>query len=179
MAELRKAQAVDPLSLSIQASLALAFFYARRYEEAVRQCRLALEMEENFWLAHMFLSWTYLQTHRFPEALAAAERAVQLGANDPVCLAALGFCQALSGQRDAAERSLAKLTALALERYVPAAEIAMLCLGLGDVEQCLQWLAKAQHEKSLRLIYLKVEPRFDSLRSESRFLELLKTVGLD
>lgn len=178
IAELRKAQAVDPLSLGVQASLALTFYYARQFDQAIHQCRLTLEMEERFWVANLFLGWACAQRSLFPEAIAACERALQLGHNDPVALAALGHVHALAGNRQAAAQAADKLIALRQERYVAASEIAVLKLGLGETEAAMQWLSQAVAERSLRLIYLNVEPRLDGLRSDARFLELLANVGL-
>jgi TolB-like protein/Tfp pilus assembly protein PilF len=179
ISELRKAQAVDPLSLGIQASLALTFYYARQYEQAIEQCRLTMDMEENFWVTHLFLSWAYLQCSRFQEAVATCERAAQLGKNDPISLAALGNAHALAGNRSEALRLVGELTLLAQCRYVPASEVAILWLGLGETEQAMQWLLQASEERSLRLIYLKVEPRWDGLRTDARFVELLARTRLE
>lgn len=178
ISELRKAQAVDPLSLGVQASLALAFYYSRRFDEAIRQSRLTLEMEEDFGLTHLFLAWSHLQQSEYESAIAACKRACEIGKNDPVALAALGQAYALAGHKTDAKRLLDKLLALAQTRYVPASEVAILWLSLGQTETALQWLHRALDEKTLRLIYLKVEPRFDELRSEPGFLEILRTVGL-
>lgn len=175
--ELRKAQAVDPLSLGVQASLALTFYYARQYERAIGQCRLTLDMEEDFWVTHLFLGWAYLQRSMFAEAIAACQCAAQRGKNDPVALASLAYAHALAGNRGEALRLADDLTALTQERYVPASEIAILWLGLGDAERAMQWLLKASEEKSLRQIYLKVEPRLDGLRKDPRFSEMLAKVG--
>ena len=178
ISELRQAQAVDPLSLGVQASLALAFYYARRFDEAVRQSRLTLEMEENFGLTHLFLAWTHLQKSQPEAAILECERACQIGKNDPVALAALGQAHALAGHKAEANRLLDELVALAQTRYVPASEVAILWLGLGQTESALQWLRRALEEKALRLIYLKVEPRFDELRGQPGFAEILRRVGL-
>ncbi len=179
LAALRTAQAIDPLSLSVQASLALAFYHARAYDESIRQCRLTLEMEEGFWLAHLFLAWACLQSQQIPQALAAAERACDLAKNDPVALATFGLIQARAGQRAAATERLEKLTQMADQRYVSAADIAALCLELGDPDQSLRWLERAQVEKSLPLIYVRVEPRLDGLREDPRFLRILQKMRLE
>jgi tetratricopeptide (TPR) repeat protein len=103
---------------------------------------------------------------------------LQIGKNDPVALAALGQAHALAGHKADAKRLLDELLALAQTRYVPASEVAILWLSLGQTESALQWLGRALEEKALRLIYLKVEPRFDELRSAARFAEILHRVGL-
>lgn len=176
--ELRKAQAVDPLSLGVQASVALAYYYAHDYEKAIEQCRFTLEMEERFWVIHMFAAWAHLQMGNLGEALAASERACNLGKTDPVALAAFGHAHALAGDHAKGLAVLTELTELAKNRYVPSGELAFLCIGLGNIEQAFGWLGKAEEEKALRLIYLKVEPRFDAIRSDPRFQDLLRKVGL-
>lgn len=179
MTQLRNAQAVDPLSLGIQTSVALAYYYARDYEQAIEQCRFTLEMEENFWIVHMFLAWAYLQTSHFDEAVKCCQKASELGKSDPVALAALGHAHALAGNREQASEILGELKSLAENNYVPSAELTFLCLGLEDTEQAFMWLDKAEKEKALRLIYLNVEPRFDPIRTNPRFQELLAKVGLN
>lgn len=179
MIQLRNAQAVDPLSLGVQASVALAYYYARDYEHAIEQCRFTLEMEERFWIIHMFLAWACLQTSNLEEAVDACQKASELGKSDPVALAALGQAYALAGNREQASKILVELISLREKKYVPSAELTFLCLGLGDTEQAFQWLAKAEQEKALRLIYLNVEPRFDPIRDDSRFRKLLTKVGLN
>jgi TolB-like protein/Flp pilus assembly protein TadD len=167
LAELRLAQEVDPLSISIPAAVGLALHLAGRHEEAVEQCRLTVEMDETFWLTHLFLGWAYQQQSVFREAVAAFQTAIDLSQGDPAALAALGHAYAVQGQTAEATQLLEKLLALMTTRYVPASEVAIVYLGLGDKAKAEQWIDRAHRERSLRLIYFAVDPRLAALRPEN------------
>lgn len=179
IAELRKAQSLDPLSLNTQVSLGLALYYARQFSDSIIQCRLTLDLEEKFWVGHLFLAWSCAAAGELTLALEASERACQYGQSDPVALATFGYVCALARRHKEAEGALQELITLSAQRYVPASEIAILQLALGHSHEALQWLEKAAHEKSLRLIYLKVEPKLDPLASHPQFQELAQKIGLE
>ena len=165
LAELRLAQEVDPLSISIPASVGLALHLAGRHDEAIEQCRLTIELEETFWLSHVFLGWAYQQKSMFREAVAAFQTGIELSQGDPAALAALGHAYAVQGMAVEATRLLERLLALSQTRYVPASEIAILYLGLGDQGKARHWIDIAHRERSLRLIYFAVDPRLAGLQS--------------
>lgn len=169
LAELRAAQEVDPLSISIPAAMGLALHFAGYYDEAVVQCRYTIEMDEGFWLTHLFLGLALEQSSERDEAIAAFQTSIQLSHGDPAALAALGHAYGTGGQHAEARRILDQLISLTKTRYVPAIEIAMVCDVLGEPDQAAEWMRKAQEERSFRLIYLEVDPRLAALRSDARF----------
>ena len=176
LAELRLAQEVDPLSISIPASVGLALHLAGRHDEAIAQCRLTVELDETFWLTHLFLGWACQQKSMFPEAVAAFQTSIELSQGDPAALAALGHAYAAQGLTVEATRLLERLLVLSQTRYVPASEIALVYLGLGDRAKAQQWIETAHRERSLRLIYFAVDPRLAELRSEPG-IPALSTMG--
>jgi len=183
--ELRQAQEVDPLSISLRATVGLAYHFAERYEEAIAQYRETIEMDENFWVTHLFLGWTYVQVGRFHESLDAFHASIEafqasigLGHGDPIAIAGLGYAQALSGAKDDALRTLSQLLTLAQTRYVPASEIMAVQVALGDLAQARQWLQRACEERSFKLIYLLVDPRLTPIHGFPEFHTAKKQIGL-
>jgi TolB-like protein/Flp pilus assembly protein TadD len=179
LAELRSAQDVDPLSISIAASIGLALYLAGRFGEAIDQCRETIDLDPSFWLAHIFLGWACIQKRQFDEAVQALQSSLQLGNGDPVALAALAHCHAVMGQRDDALRLLEQLQQLGQRRYVPAMDLVPVYLALEDLPAALQWLDTAGAERSFKLIYLRVDPRLRSLESHPKLAGLARRVGLE
>jgi TolB-like protein/Flp pilus assembly protein TadD len=167
LSELRVAQELDPLSIRIAASIGLALHFAGRHDEAIAQCRYTIELEEGFWLTHLFLGCAQLAIVDLAGARRSFQSAVDLSQGDPGALAALAQCHAIEGRSAEAERILNGLLNLARVRYVPASEIACLYAGLHQPVLARQWMRKAQEEKSYRLIYLRVDPRFGEFQSEA------------
>jgi serine/threonine-protein kinase len=175
--ELEIAQKLDPLSLIINASLGLQFYYARRFDEAIEQFRITLEMDPNFAMAHFFLAETYIQRKSFPEAIAAIQKAISLYGGSVNMSAMLGYVFARSGRKEEAQKKLDNLNDRSNQQYVSAYDRAVVCTGLGNNDQAFEWLEKAFQERSYLLVYLKVDPVLDSLRTDPRFDAILKKMG--
>jgi tetratricopeptide (TPR) repeat protein len=178
IAELHQAQEVDPLSISLRATVGLAYYFAERYEEALVQYRETIEIDENFWVTYLFLGWACAQVGQFKESLAAFQTSIRLGSGDPMPVAGLGYAQALSGAKEDALRTLGHLSNLAQTRYVPASEIMAIHVALGDATQARQWLQRACEERSFKLIYLLVDPRLAPLHEFPEFQAAKKQIGL-
>jgi Flp pilus assembly protein TadD len=153
-------------------------YYARRYDQAIEQLGKTLEMDPNFARAHWILALAYEQVGRSEEAVLECKKAVDLSGGDPVVLGVLGHAYAMSGKRSEAQKVLAELKDLSKRRYVAPFDIALIYSGLGDKAQTLEWLEKAYEDHSQRLLWIKVDPRLDSLRGEPRFQDLLRRMGL-
>jgi Flp pilus assembly protein TadD len=154
------------------------FYHAHQYDQAIEQCQKTLELDPNFAQAHFFLGLGYEQKARYEEAIAALKKAITLSPNDPRFVSALGHAHAMSGQRNEAMKILHQLQDLLQQRYVLPDEMAIIYAGLGEKEQAFAWLEKAYADRAWRLPFLKVDPRFDSLHSDSRFSDLVRRVGL-
>ena len=176
---IRTAQSLDPVSSIVARDLAVIHFYRRDFEIALEQCDHTIELNPHFAPAYWMLGVIQEQMRDFDESAAAFQRAVHLSPKTPRMHGALGRTFALSGRRDQAVEVLQKLEDYALERYVSPLEFAWIHFALGAVDIGFQWLAKARDDRAFDLISLKVDPRFDPLRSDARFAPLLKRMDLE
>jgi len=176
IAEMRKAQNLDPLSLIINADLAEVLVLAHSYEESIQQSRKTIEMDPNFALAHNQLAQAYLQKHMYDEAVAELQQAVKLSGNSPTCMANLARAYVASGKRNEAVKLLGDLKKRSNPGYSNASEIAMIYASLGDTDQAMNWLEKGYEERFNPGVLLR--PGFDPLRSDPRFQILLRRIGL-
>ena len=172
-AELRMAQELDPLSLAINVDMAGSFYYSRQYDKSERQLLNLLELNPNFVRAHMLLGKVHEQKGELVKAVEMLKRAVELSGDDPVTMAALAHALAIAGELDGAGKILVDLQRLAERRYVSDAHLAAIQLGLGRVDQALESLEQAYESRDVEMVWLKVNPVFDPLRTDARFEDLL------
>jgi eukaryotic-like serine/threonine-protein kinase len=179
-AEKKTAQELEPLSLIINFEVGLASYFSRNYDQAIDQFQKTLELDANFPPPHTFLAAAYEQKGMFEEAIAAFQRAITVtkGADKTLAMASLGHVYAVSGKKTEARKTLAELQRLSEHSYVPATDVALVYAGLGEKDKAFAWLDKAYEEHSFSLSNLKVEPRFDPLRSDPRYADLLRRIGL-
>ncbi len=168
--EIQAANALDPLSPVIGTTLAERLFYARRYDEAIAQLRKTLEVSPDFRSAHFILGLALEQKGMLDEAIAELQKSRVAASNDPFIAASLGHSYALAGRVTDARRILRQL--LALKDSEPF-EIAMLYQGLGEKQQALDWLERIESQEAELSMMLRLDPRFDSVRSEPRFQKVL------
>lgn len=178
LAKNRRAQELDPLSLPINMTLGWILLTARQNDQSIDQLRKTLEMDPNFILAHHRLGLVYEQKGKYEEAIAEFRQVVNLAPGKPLGIAALAHAYALSGKRAEAQRTLAELLEISKQRYVSPVSIALIYAALGEIDQAFAWLEKADQGHDGILVRLKVDPRFDSLRSDPRFIDLVRRVGL-
>jgi tetratricopeptide (TPR) repeat protein len=176
--EAEQALALDPLSLVINLVVGRPHYFARRYDAAVEASRRALAMDSAFPLAHLQLGMIYTAMGDGAAALEHLRRFSEMAAGSTLAPALLGFASARAGDAAEARRLLRELEALARTRYVPAYHFAVVHIGLGEADPAFEWLERTFQERSDALVYLKVEPAFDSLREDPRFRELVQRVGL-
>lgn len=173
-----RARELDPFSLSISAQRGFLFENARRYDEAIEQLRNVITMDSTHYQALWILGHTYAANKQFDEAVAAAEKAVDLSERTPGALGILGLAYGLAGRKAEATKILNELNDLNKTRYVTPAAFVNVYVGLGDKEQAFVWLEKAYQERSNFVAYLKVFPLLDPIRSDRRFDELIRRIGL-
>src|SRR5438094_9193947 len=177
LTQVRKAVELDPLSMIILTDAARNLYLARRYDEAINQYQTSLDVDPNFPIAHKGLAEVYAQIGKYDEAVSEIERAIALSGRSIFILDDLGYIYACAGKREDARKVLEDLDKLANDEYVPSYGRAVICAALGNKEDAMNWLEKAYDERNF-LVYLKVDPAFDTLRKEERFLSLLDKMGL-
>jgi TolB-like protein/DNA-binding winged helix-turn-helix (wHTH) protein/Flp pilus assembly protein TadD len=176
IAEMRKAQNLDPLSLIINADLAELLLIARLYDDSIEQSRKTIEMDSNFALAHNQLGLAYLQKQMHEEAIAELQKAVRLSGSSPTCVANLASAYVVSGSKNEAAKLLSDLKTRAKPSYSYAPEIAVVYAALGDRDQAMNWLQKGYEGRFNPSVLLR--PGFDPLRSDPQFQELVRRIGL-
>lgn len=175
IAEIKKALALDPLSLIVNADLAEELLIAHRYQDSIQQARKTIEMDPNFAVAHYVLGQALVQTHVYEEGIAELETAVKLSGRSPICTSHLAYAYAVSGRRDDALRILNELKK-GSTGSANAPELALAYVGVGDNQEALNWLENAYEDRFNPSILLR--PCFDPLRSTPRFQDLMRRMGL-
>ena len=175
--EARRARELDPRSLTINTQVGFLLYLTRRYESAVEQYQATLEIDPTYLVARAELGTAFAQDRNFEQAIAEAEQAKNQPDENPFALARLGSAYALSGNRAKAEKVIDELGELSKARYVCPSYLARIYIGLGDKDRAIEWLEKAYEERSTDLVWLRVEPGFDALRSDPRFQDLLRRMN--
>ena len=176
--ETKRGVELDPTSLIISAELGWAYYCARQYDQAISQDRKTLELDPNFIYTSWVIAQSYEQTGRFQESVAELKRARTIDANWPYIIAELGYTYAASGERSQAEIILQQLKERAAREYIDAILIANIYVGLGQKDQAFAWLEKAYQERSGLMPWVKGEPKWDPLRGDARFADLLRRISL-
>jgi tetratricopeptide (TPR) repeat protein len=153
-------------------------YWAHHYDEAIAQLRKTIEMEPTNWLSQMFLGMNDEAKGDLPAAIAQFQQARNLEAHSPFPVAELAHAYAISGRRSEAEQYLKELKDWSQRTYVPQYHFADIYAGLGDREQALKSLEKSYEDRSVMITAMPRDPELDPLRSEPRFKELLRKLGL-
>jgi len=175
IAESKRAVELDPLSLVINTDLGTDYFVARRYDEAIAQLHKTIEMDPRFYFAHGALGRVCQLKGQFNEAIAEYRKAVELN-DDPSVLALLGQAYARAGQREEAQRILARLSEEGKSRYVQAYSFALMFLALGNKERAIDEMERGYRERGVGVFWVKVNPLLDDLRANPRFEALVQKV---
>ncbi len=179
LAEVKRAQELDPLSPLMNTFVGSTLYFARRYEEAARQCQKAFEMDPNFPVTHWHLGLIYEQQGMYEQAISEHRKAIDLSGGSPRFIAALGHAFAIAGKREDAMRVIAQLDQLSKHGYVSPLELSASYVALGQKERAFELLEDAYNERSFQITYLKVRPDFDPIRNDPRFANLIRRIGLE
>jgi TolB-like protein/Tfp pilus assembly protein PilF/predicted Ser/Thr protein kinase len=176
IAEGKRTLELDPLSIPVNRELGYIFYFARQYDQAIEQLRRTLELDPNFIPALTALGSAYLQKSMYQEGIAEFEKALTISPGNTQALWRLGYAYAVTGRRTEAQKVLNDLSK---KKYVPAFTMAIIYAGLGQKDQAFQWLEKSYEEHdSGPFSMVKVYPIFDPLRSDPRFVDLLRRMNL-
>ena len=173
--QMLRAREIDPHALIIQMNMADHPFFAREYEKAAEILSRILANVPQFFPALFNLGRAYVQMKKYPEAIACFEKAIKFSGNregQP----ALAHALALAGESEKARAILDALLNDNSGRYIASPMIARIYLGLGEMDQAVEWLRKGYQERSYWMVFLKMDPVWDPLRNDSRFRELEKVL---
>jgi TolB-like protein/DNA-binding winged helix-turn-helix (wHTH) protein/Tfp pilus assembly protein PilF len=178
LAQMNRARELDPLSISMNFSLGWRLYMAHQYDQAIEQLQNTLDMDPSFALPQMVLGQAYEQKGSYPQALAELQKAVSASRESPQMLGALGHAYGVSGNRSEAERVLAQLMEQSKKQYVSPFYVALVYAGLSENDKAIDWLEMAYKDRSNAIVFSKVDPQLDALRSIPRFKSLLHRLAL-
>lgn len=176
--EVNRAHELDPLSVTISTDIGFNYYYRRRYDEAINQLRATLSVSPKFPLAHLWLGRAYQQKKMYSEAIDEFNKTDAALPGWVVTIAGMGHAYGEWGHQAEAKQVLVRLNEMAREKYVTPYGVALVYAGLGDKDQAFAWLNKAVAGRSHWLVWLNRDPRWDRIRSDPRFDDLQKRVGL-
>jgi Flp pilus assembly protein TadD len=176
--EMKRAQELEPLSLFINSDLGGAFYNARHYDQAIAQLRKTIEIDPNFGYAHYNLGLVYQQKGMFDMAVDEMRKAVDLSTGRDSILGSLGHSYAVAGKRTEALGILNQLKEKAERQHVSAFFVALIYTGLGDKDSAFVWFGKACQDREYSMPRLKDDLRLDNIRTDPRFADLMRCVGL-
>lgn len=174
MHEIRTAQRLDPLSLAINTDVGFHLYYNGHYRDAIAQLQTVLGMKADFGLAHLWLARSYVEVGAFQQSLEATARAEAAAPKWPVLVAARGYTLGIMGRSTEANSVLDEMASLSGQRFVTAYGMALVHTGMGDKDGSFRWLERAFAERSHWLVWLRLDPRWKSLRDDPRFAELVR-----
>jgi serine/threonine-protein kinase len=169
---------LDPLDLTMNTHLGWHYLLARQEDQAIEQLKRTLELDQSFINARLYLGQAYERKGMCRESIAEIQKVRDFYGQSQIASGLLGHAYAVSGQRGEAQKIIGEMKEQAKQEYVWPYNIAIIYVGLDERDQALQWLEKAYQDHSDDLIYLKVESMFDSLRSDARFTDLVRRIGL-
>jgi TolB-like protein/DNA-binding winged helix-turn-helix (wHTH) protein/Tfp pilus assembly protein PilF len=174
----QQAQQSDPLSLSINTTLAARYRDLHEFKQALEVVQRTLELDPNFAPGHELLASVYEQQGDFQSDITELKKASALSKDNPTSLAHLGRAYALSGNHDEARKIAEQLKQTARQHYVPAWDMAVLFAGMGDADTAFRWLEESYAKRESQMPFLKVDYRMDPLRADPRFQKMLRRVKL-
>jgi tetratricopeptide (TPR) repeat protein len=176
LVEAKRALELDPLSLTAHGDLGQIYFYSGQYDQAIEAYDKTLELDPNRYRVYLWIGLIYEQKGMYDDAIAAFLKAKTDEVNTEV-LASLGSAYALAGKRAEALSVSTELQKRSAQHYVSPYNRSLLFLSLGENDKAFEWLERAYDERAEWMIYLSVDPRFDSLRSEPEFRDILRRIG--
>jgi TolB-like protein/DNA-binding winged helix-turn-helix (wHTH) protein/Tfp pilus assembly protein PilF len=175
--EIKRARELDPLNLRINALESQFLLHAGRTDEALAKSQKTFELDANYFLPHMWAASAYIEKGMYAEAVAEARKAREFSGASTHPAALLGYALSKSGKRAEARVVLDELLKISAERYVSPYSIALLYNGLDRRVEALGWLERGVAQRDARMVFLKVEPKWNNLRDDPRFQDLLRRIN--
>lgn len=172
--ELKRAIRLDPLSSNVHWALGFVYWFSRRYDQAIEECEKALRLDPNLAQAHMLLGHAYLYKSKHESTIAAMKKGLELSAGTASYAASLAEAYAAAGYRDEAQKVLDELQEFSRTQYLSPYVVARVYTALDQREEAFRCLETAYEERAAWMAWLNVEPRFDNLRPDPRFRDLLR-----
>jgi len=172
--EVATAQKLDPLSAAVRVTKAKILLVARRYDDAIKQSHAAIDLEPDFGSAFSVLAQAYLFNKQPAEGIEAAQRYVDLSAGSGWAKLELAFAYATAGNRAEAER-IVRETMASRDPFSPY-DMATIYAAWRETDSALQWLKQAVEQRSVDVVWIRVDPRLDNVRSDPRFQEIVKSM---
>jgi tetratricopeptide (TPR) repeat protein len=173
----KRARDLAPPVAPIIANVGFAYYYARQYEEAIEHHQRALELNPRFFRSQLAIGHAHVQLGKYEEGIAEIKKAISFR-DETTAIAAVGHAYAVAGRHAEARKVIDQLEQLSKRTYVPPYFIAVIYAGLGERDQMFAWLEKAYQERHPFMTLIGVEPMFDRVRSDPRFIDLVRRIGL-
>jgi TolB-like protein/Tfp pilus assembly protein PilF len=172
-------QETDPHRLvAVHTTRAAAYYFGREYQRAVDECEKAKQLDPGYFMLHFIAGRAYMRLNDYAKAIAHLKQARSDTGEMPLMDAALGLAYAVSGKMAETMKLAESFKASAKKRYIPPTYFGMLFAGMGDKDKALVWLERAYTERADGLTWLNVEPMLDEVRSDPRFEDLIRRIGL-
>ncbi len=178
VSSVKRAQELEPLSLIVTTHSSWINYLARQYDQAIAHSQQMLKYDPNFFSTHRYMGLAYEGKGKYAEAISELQKAVALSHGSPLLKAELGHALAASGNRAEARKALAELQEMSERQHISSYYFGLIYTGLGEKDRAMEALNKSFEEHAERLVYLSVDPRFDKLRKDARFIDLLQRIGL-
>jgi DNA-binding winged helix-turn-helix (wHTH) protein len=178
LAEIKLARELDPLALRTNAEEGQILFFAKDYNNSLDRLQKTIDLDPSFWLSHLFISRVYTEKGMHSEAVAEAKKAAELSGNSQ-SHAYRAYALARWGKLSEARLVLNDLLKSSAETYVPPYNIALVYNAVGEPARALDYLEKGFSDRDVRMVFLKVESQWDQLRSQPRFVDLIKRMRIE
>ena len=179
IAEIRRARELEPASLITNAVEGQIHFFAGDLNGSEELLRRTIDLDGNFWLSHLFITRVYLAREQWDKAAESARRAAELSGGNSEAVATAAYSLARAGNTEEARRTMNELSERSKVRNVPSYALALAHLAVGENDRAMEYLEKAFQDREALMVFLKVEPKWDPIRSDPRFVSILERMRLN
>ena len=178
LTEMKRAHELDPLSIEKLTAIGEVYYANREYDLAIEQFQKSLEMDPNSGFANWAIGRALIEKRAYPKAIESLQKSIALSGDSPDELVELARANALAGMKGEALRIVEDLKRPTERRYVAPTSIGSIYAALGEKDHAFEWYERAFRERDVLLVLMKVDPMFDGVRTDPRFGDLMRRVGL-